>query len=110
MDRLIRRRPAIAICRRYGVLWAYGHEGEGVRAIGETTVYLWGTQRTIGFHFCPHCGCVAYWRGQVTDAAGRQHMAVNLRLGEPDEVSAIAIRHFDGLDTFEDLPGRGPNA
>jgi len=27
------------VCRRYGVLWAYDYEGEGIRVSGETTAY-----------------------------------------------------------------------
>jgi hypothetical protein len=54
-------------------------------------------------HFCPDCGCVAYWRGLAPDAQGRRRMAVNLRLAEPAEVAPVAIAHFDGLDSFTDL-------
>ena len=38
---------------------------------------------------------------------GRRRIAVNLRLAEPDAVAKIPIDHFDGLDTFEDLPRDG---
>jgi hypothetical protein len=31
-------------------------------------------------------------------------MAVNVRLSKPEEVGTLPIDHFDGLDTFEDLP------
>jgi len=34
-------------------------------------------------------------------------MAVNIRLAPPDAVADLAIDHFDGLDTFEDLPRDG---
>lgn len=34
---------------------------------------------------------------------GRRRIAVNLRLAEPDAVSAIVIDHFDGLVSFDDL-------
>jgi hypothetical protein len=47
------------------------------------------------------------WRGRDTDAAGRRRTAVNLRLAEPDAVAQILIDHFDGLDTFDDLPRDG---
>jgi len=33
--------------------------------------------------------------------------AVNLRLSEPSAVAHIPIDHFDGLDTFDDLPRDG---
>lgn len=62
---------------------------------------------SLAFHFCPVCGCVAFWRGKHRDHAGRLRIAVNLRLAEPDAVAHIPIYHFDGLNTFEDLPGDG---
>jgi hypothetical protein len=30
-------------------------------------------------------------------------MAVNVRLAQPDEVADLAIDHFDGLETSDDL-------
>jgi len=93
-------------CRRYGVLWAYDYEGEGIRVSGTTTPFVRG--KGLSFNFCPTCGCVAFWRGLRTDEQGRRRIAVNLRLTEkPDEVAAIPIDHFDGFDTFDDLPRDG---
>lgn len=94
------------VCRRYGVLWAYGYENEGIRVSGPTHVYAWGDQ-TIGFHFCPNCGCVAYWRASAPGEDGRRRIAVNLRLADPEAVSSIIVDHFDGLDSWEDLPRDG---
>lgn len=93
-------------CRRYGALWAYDFENEGIRVSGPTGVFARGS-RNLGFHFCPQCGCVAYWRGLKSDENGRRRIAVNLRLAEPDVVATIVIDHFDGLDTFDDLPRDG---
>ena len=93
------------ICRRYGVLWAYDFEGHGIHVAGPTQVYQRG--KAIDFHFCAVCGCVAYWRGQRLEADGKRRIAVNLRLTEPQLVAHIPIDHFDGLDTFEDLPRDG---
>lgn len=92
-------------CRRYGVLWAYDYEGEGIKISGATQAYVRG--KALEFHFCPVCGCVAFWRAQEKDTAGRVRIAVNLRLAEPDAVAKIPIDHFDGLNTFEDLPRDG---
>lgn len=92
-------------CRRYGVLWAYGYDGEDVEVTGSTTAYVRGD--SLGFHFCPTCGCVAYWRGLTADAAGRRRIAVNLRLSEPGPIADVPIRHFDGLDKWVDLPQDG---
>ncbi len=94
------------VCRRYGVLWIYDYEDEGIRVFGPTRAYVRG--ESIGFHFCPDCGCVAYWRSLEMSSDGRRRIAVNLRLvEEPEAVSQIPIDHFDGLDTFEDLPRDG---
>jgi hypothetical protein len=88
-------------CRRYGTLWAYDYESEGIKVSGETRAYVRG-DRLLGFHFCPTCGCVAYWRSLYVEE-GRRRIAVNLRLAEPEAVAKIPIDHFDGFDTFTDL-------
>ena len=87
-------------CRRYGVIWAYDYEGEGIKVSGPTQAYV---RWHLGFHFCPTCGCVTYWRGLQSDDQGRRRIAVNLRLADPAAVGAVVIDHFDGLDTFKDL-------
>ena len=93
------------VCRRYGVLWAYGHEDHGIAVSGPTRAYVRG--RSTEFHFCPTCGCVTYWRAIAPLPDGRRRMAVNLRLAEPAPVAAITLDRFDGLDTFDDLPRDG---
>jgi hypothetical protein len=93
------------ICRRYGTLWAYDYEDEGIGVSGPTAVYARGGH--IGFHFCPGCGCVAYWRALEPGQDGRRRIAVNLRLAEPESVGAIVLDRFDGLGAFEDLPRDG---
>jgi hypothetical protein len=93
-------------CRRYGTLWAYDYEDQRIRVWGPTQAYVRG--RALGFHFCPNCGCVAYWRALAPGDDSRRRIAVNLRLAkEPDAVGAIAIDHFDGLNSFNDLPRDG---
>jgi hypothetical protein len=89
------------VCRRYGTLWAYDHEGEGITVSGPSKAYLRG--KAIEFHFCPGCGCVAFWRAQRVGDDGRRRIAVNLRLTEPGPIAQVPIDHFDGLDTFDDL-------
>jgi hypothetical protein len=93
------------VCRRYGVLWAYDYLDEGIHVSGPTTAYVRG--KAIEFHFCPRCGNVAYWLALKTEEDGRRRIAVNLRLAEPGEVAHIPIDHFDGLDSFDDLPRDG---
>ncbi len=91
-------------CRRYGVLWAYDYENEGIRVVGPTQAYARG--QALEFHFCPDCGCIVYWRGLRLEQ-GKRRVAVNLRLAEPEAVAMIPIDHFDGLNSFEDLPRDG---
>lgn len=91
------------VCRRYGVLWAYDFEGERITVTGVTKAYVHGN-RSLGFHFCPECGCVAYWRALSPQEDGRRRIAVNLRLADPDAVAAIAVNHLDGLESWKRLP------
>jgi hypothetical protein len=94
-------------CRRYGTLWAYDYQGEGIEVSGPTRAYVRG-EGGLAFHFCPDCGCVAYWRAVKPRDDGRRRIAVNLRLAEdPQAVGGIVIDHFDGLDTWADLPRDG---
>lgn len=92
-------------CRRYGVLWIYGYEHEGVKLEGRTQTYVRGGG--LEFHFCQRCGCVAAWRALRHGENGNRRMGVNVRLADPDAVAHIPIDHFDGLNTFEDLPRDG---
>jgi hypothetical protein len=92
-------------CRRYGALWAYDYEGEAIRVSGPTKAHVRG--RSLEFHFCPECGCVAFWRGRALDEQGRRRIAVNLRLTDPGPIASVVIDHFDGLDSFDDLPRDG---
>lgn len=94
------------VCRRYGVLWAYDYEGEGISVSGATQAYIRG-HRVIEFHFCPNCGGVSFWRSIEADPDGRRRIAVNLRQAEPEVVAQVPIDHFDGLNSFSDLPRDG---
>lgn len=47
------------------------------------------------------------WRGLRLEKDGRRRIAVNVRLAPPEAVADLPIDHFDGLDTFDDLPGDG---
>ena len=95
------------ICRRYGVLWAYGYIGHDIHISGEAHSYRRPDGGVIDFHFCPNCGCVTHYVAVKPGEDGRQWTAVNLRLTEPALVADLPIDHFDGLDRFEDLPRDG---
>ena len=96
-------------CRRYGALWAYDYEDEGIHVSGATKGYVRATaDASLGFHFCTECGCVAYWRSLAPNDQGRRRIAVNLRLAkQPQAVAQVLIDHFDGSDKWEDLPRDG---
>jgi hypothetical protein len=96
------------LCRRYGALWAYDYEGERINIHGPRSAYARANKDpSLEILFCPTCGCVLCWRGLRVGADGRRRIAVNVRLAEPGPVADLPIDHFDGLDTFEDLPGDG---
>ena len=92
-------------CRRYGALWAYDYEGEGIDVSGATKGYVRAS--SLAFHFCPECGSMAYWRSLRPNREGRRRMAVNLRLTELGPIGDVPVDHFDGLDKWEDLPRDG---
>ena len=98
-----------SLCRRYGALWAYGYEGDRLALKGETKAYRRAGKADPAFEIlsCSTCSCVLAWRALGTGADGRRRMAVNLRLAPPEAVAHLPIDHFDGLETFEDLPSDG---
>jgi hypothetical protein len=97
------------LCRRYGALWAYDYVDERVRIVGPSSAYARADSAdpTLEILFCPTCACVLAWRGRRLQPDGRRRIAVNIRLAPPEAVADLAIDHFDGLDTFTDLPADG---
>lgn len=97
------------LCRRYGALWAYDYADGRIALDGPTASYrrVGKADPALEILFCPACAGVLAWRGLRPEPDGRHRMAVKLRLAPPDAVAALPIDHFDGLDTFEDLPPAG---
>lgn len=95
------------ICRRYGVIWVYGHLGHSIHTTGDTAQYRRRDGGAIDFHFCSSCGCVTHYVATRAGEDGRHWTAVNLRLTEPELIAKLPIDHFDGLDSFDDLPRDG---
>lgn len=95
------------ICRRYGVLWAYGHIGHDIHTDGESRTYRRTDGGAIDFHFCGTCGCVTHYVATRAGTDGRHWTAVNLRLTDPSPIADLPIDHFDGHDSFDDLPRDG---
>lgn len=95
------------LCRRYGALWAYAHIDHGITVSGSTKAYERGRQLN-GFHFCSDCGCIVYYKSNSDDELGRRRAAVNVRMiSDPEKIQNLPIDHFEGLETFEDLPRDG---
>ncbi len=96
-----------SVCRRYGALWAYGYFGTDVRTTGQTRTYLRRDSGDICFHFCIICGCVTHYVARRAAEDGRTVAAINIRMSDPSAIGEIPIRHFDGHDSFEELPSDG---
>ena len=96
------------VCRRFGSLWIYGWVGEEITTSGDTVAYVRDDGEDIGFHHCPTCGCVTWWKGMKPHKDGRTRIAVNTRMADdPKTVADLPVRHFDGLESWEDLPNDG---
>lgn len=92
------------VCRRYGVLWAYGHINHDIHSVGETATYQRSDGGDIDFHFCARCGCVTHYVATAAGEDGRFWTAVNLRMTDPEPICDLPIDHFEGHQTFQDLP------
>lgn len=97
------------LCCRYGALWAYDFENERITLSGPTKTYrrLGKADPALEIHFCPDCGGVVAWRGLRLEEDGKRRLAINVRLTDSENVADLPIDHFDGKDTFEDLPRDG---
>jgi hypothetical protein len=97
------------LCRRYGGLWAYDYEDERIRVFGPTSSYVRKDEREpmLEIRFCPACGNMVCWRGLRLHPDGCRRMAVNIRLADPEAVADLPVDHFDGLESFKDLPSDG---
>lgn len=109
LDRLPKSATACncTICRCYGAMWAYGPLGEAVTTVGQTRSYLRQDGGDIAFHFCAKCGCTTHFIATSVDASGSKLAAVNLRLSDPLLVGDLPIRHFEGHESFKELPSDG---
>jgi len=96
-------------CRRYGVLWAYDFDGEGIHVDDPKAVLTAYARNTgsLSFNFCGVCGNLVSWRALRPTQDGRTRIAVNLRLAEPEAVAQVPLQCFEGLHSFEDLPRDG---
>ena len=87
-------------CRRYGALWGHIEQSAFKKTgSGKTISYMHGDMM-LSFHTCVSCGCTTHWEGHHPDYT---RMAVNYRMCEPEVVSKLSVRKFDGFDTWEYL-------
>jgi hypothetical protein len=88
-----------SLCRRTGGIWAYYALGTvSVQGHPENTeAYIWG-DRTLKNVRCRTCGIVTHWE-PLEPEPGARH-GVNLRNFEPQLLDSVAVRHFDGAETW----------
>jgi hypothetical protein len=89
-----------SICRRLGAHWAYytRKTARVVTGANNVSAYLWG-DKTIEFYHCKVCGCATHYESVDKGAASR--LAINGRCFAPEDLAGIAVRHFDGADTWK---------
>jgi hypothetical protein len=94
------------LCRRYGALWAYDFDGDRAQLLGSPSGYTRAGKENPALEilFCSKCSCVVAYRGLQPEENGKFRMVVNVRMAEMHDVASLPIDHFDGLDSFEDLP------
>jgi len=89
-----------SICRRLGARWAYYSPADvGLPKPGSTQPYVWG-DRMLAFHRCRSCGVTTHW--QSLDGT-QERMAINARIMDSLDWSAMRVRQFDGADTWKYL-------
>ena len=90
------------LCTKRGALVAY-YQPEEFALISDEgqSTYLWN-DRIVNHQFCSVCGCFTFSASPVWDAAreaidfSKRKLAVNARLLEDFDLSAVPVRHFDG--------------
>ena len=88
-----------SICRRIGGLWAHAEINKiSIDCEDDATLRYIRGDKSIAFHSCKTCGCTTHWENLQAQESNR--MAVNLRMADPDEISGIPIRHFDGAESW----------
>ena len=95
------------VCRRFGVLWAYGILDQSIITTGETCIYQREGGGNVEFHFCKHCGCLTHYIAKNTDDSGQKRAAVNLRMAEMKDIFDIPVSRFDGHETWSMQPDDG---
>jgi hypothetical protein len=95
-------RCTCSICHRYGALWAYFTRKTTTVTCDPAaiTAYRWG-DRSIEFFHCASCGCLTHY--ESVDKGEDSRVALNARMMSPADIAGIAIRTFDGAETWKYL-------
>ena len=83
------------LCRRIGALW-HGASDSSVRIVsgeGELALYQFNTMTAKHYH-CKHCGIHPLTRPRLDPTK----WAVNVRCIDGLDLSALPVRHFDGVN------------
>ena len=86
-------------CRRYGAIWAHG-EVPDITIVETGTAIRYARADGDGdlrFVSCATCGVITHW--EAVDPANRRR-AVNAALCDPNTLTDLPVRHFDGADTW----------
>jgi len=95
------------LCRRYGALWIYGYIEDGIIISGTTNFYERGS-KINKYNFCVSCGCITYYLANKLNKENRRRVAINIRTTtQIEKIMNLPIDHFEGLESFEDLPRDG---
>ena len=93
-------------CRRYGVLWAYGYEGENIRVTRPDhslcARQVLELQLLPTVWWCHPTGAACRWTPKAEGASPSTCAWQSLA-----PLPALPIDHFDGLEKWEDLPRDG---
>lgn len=89
-----------SICHRYGSMWGYYKPQQTKIEIGDVgaSSYIWG-DKCIEFIHCKQCGCITHY--QTLEGDKDPKIGVNFRMAEPVEIARIAVRKFDGANTWQ---------
>ncbi len=91
------------ICRRYGVLWAYGYEDEEDPCFwADSSLYSGRIDRLPFLSKMRLCGILAFAGSWCRWAASHRRQPSSHET-PPETVADLPIEHFDGLNSFEDL-------
>lgn len=83
-----------SICAKRGsLLWFTSRAAVKVNGESETTVYTFNRHK-IRHHFCKTCGILPY--GEALDPQGNAGIAINIRVLDDFDFTAVPVHPYDG--------------